>query len=183
MWRQDKQESKRTTEEQAHGQSEGGTPAAMEDTKDISAFVGRGVEFKGTISYRGTVRIDGSLEGEIRTDGTLLIGEDAVIQAKVSAGTIVCKGKISGDVVAKECMKLRAPAVMTGSVKTPMLSMEDGVVFNGGLEMSQGVREVPQGATVHTLSAVVAEAIGSTDDSLKNERDRTSVEKSVRAAR
>lgn len=175
MWGQDKQDSKRTTDEQqADGQSERGTPVAKEDTEDISAFIGRGVEFKGTISYSGTVKIDGSLEGEIRTDGTLLIGEDAVIQAKVSAGRILCKGKITGDVVAKERMKLCAPAVITGSVKTPVLSMEDGVLFNGGLEMNQSVREVPQAATVDTLSAVVAEAIGATGDSLKKELEWTS---------
>jgi cytoskeletal protein CcmA (bactofilin family) len=184
MWGQDKQDSTRTTDgEQSDGLSERGTFVDEEGTENISAFVGRGVEFKGTISYSGTVRIDGSLEGEIRTDGTLLIGEDAVIQAKVSAGTIVCKGKITGDVMAKECLRLRAPAVITGSVKTPMLSMEDGVVFNGGLEMSQGLREVPQGATVHALAAVVAEAIGATGDSLKNEREQTSVEKGVKSGR
>lgn len=169
MWGQDKQDSKRTTDqEQANSQFE------TEGTEDLSAFVGKGVEFKGTISYSGTVRIDGSLEGEIRTDGTLLIGEDAVIQAKVSAGRIVCKGKITGDVVAREHMKLRAPAVITGSVKTPVLSMEDGVLFNGGLEMSQSVREVPQAATVHPLGAVVAEAIGATGDSLEKELEWTS---------
>jgi cytoskeletal protein CcmA (bactofilin family) len=175
MWGQDKQDSTRTTDgEQSDGLSERGTFVDEEGTENISAFVGRGVEFKGTISYSGTVRIDGSLEGEIRTDGTLLIGEDAVIQAKVSAGRIVCKGKITGDVVAREHMKLRAPAVITGSVKTPVLSMEDGVLFNGGLEMSQSVREVPQAATVHPLGAVVAEAIGATGDSLKQELEWTS---------
>ena len=179
MWGQDKQDSRRTTDDkQADGQSESGSSIAKEGM-DLSAFVGRGVEFKGTISYSGTVRIDGSLEGEIRTDGTLLIGEDAVVQAKVSAGTVVCKGKITGDVMAKERVNLRAPAVITGSVKTPMLSMEDGVLFNGGLEMRQGVREVPQGATVHSLGAVVAEVIGATGDSLKKEVEWTSGSKTA----
>src|SRR5207344_2296370 len=133
-----------------------------EGAGDVSAFVGKGVEFKGVISYSGTVRIDGYLDGEIHTDGVLLVGDEAVIQAKVTAGTIVCKGKITGDVAAKERVKLRAPAVFNGSMKTPVLSMEDGVLFNGGLEMSQSVREVPQAATVHPLGAVVAEAIGAT---------------------
>jgi cytoskeletal protein CcmA (bactofilin family) len=175
MWGQDKQDSKRTTDgEQVNEQSERASSVEKEGMEDISAFVGKGVEFKGTISYSGTVRIDGLLEGEIRTDGTLLIGEDAVIQAKISAGKIVCKGKITGDVVAKESMKLRVPAVVTGSVKTPMLSMEDGVLFNGGLEMRQGVREVPQDATLHTLGTVVAEAIGVTGDSLEKELEWTS---------
>jgi cytoskeletal protein CcmA (bactofilin family) len=179
MWGQDKQDSKRTTDDkQADGQSESGSSITKEGM-DLSAFVGRGVEFKGTISYSGTVRIDGSLEGEIRTDGTLLIGEDAVVQAKVSAGTVVCKGKIIGDVMAKERVNLRAPAIITGSVKTPMLSMEDGVLFNGGLEMRQGVREVPQGATVHSIGAVVAEVIGATGDSLKKEVEWTSGSKTA----
>ena len=55
----------------------------------------------------------------------------------MTAGTIVCKGKITGDIAAKERVKLRAPAVFNGSMKTPMLSIEDGVLFNGGLEMTQ----------------------------------------------
>ena len=101
------------------------------------------------------MRIDGYLDGEIHTDGVLLIGEDAVIQAKITAGTIVCKGKITGDVVAKECLKLRAPAVMNGSVKAPVLSMEDGVLFNGSLEMAHGVRELPRDASLHPIGMIM----------------------------
>ena len=129
---------------------------STEGTGDISAFVGKGVEFKGTISYSGTVRIDGYLDGEIHTDGVLLIGEEAVIQAKITAGTIVCKGKITGDVVAKECVKLRAPAVMNGSIKTPMLSMEDGVLFNGALEMAHSVRDLPRDATLLPIGVITS---------------------------
>jgi cytoskeletal protein CcmA (bactofilin family) len=61
----------------------------------------------------------------------------------------VCKGKITGDIAAKDRVKLRAPAVFNGSMKTPMLSIEDGVLFNGGLEMSHGVRD---GATLHPVA-------------------------------
>jgi len=150
MWGQDKQELKNTVEGEVEEGADLPTPVP-DGAGDIIAFVGKGVEFKGTISYSGTVRIDGSLNGEIHTDGVLLIGEEAVIQAKVTAGTIVCKGKITGDVVTKERVKLRAPAVFNGTMKTPMLSIEDGVLFNGGLEMSQGVRELPQGSVVHSV--------------------------------
>jgi len=125
-----------------------------EGAGDISAFVGKGVEFKGTISYSGTVRIDGYLDGEIHTDGVLLVGEEAIIQAKITAGTIVCKGKITGDVVAKEYVKLRTPAVMNGSIKSPILSMEDGVLFNGALEMTHGVRELPRDATLQPVGMI-----------------------------
>ena len=100
------------------------------------------------------MRIDGYLDGEIHTDGVLLIGEEAVIQAKITAGTIVCKGKITGDVVAKECVKLRTPAVMNGSIKAPILSMEDGVLFNGALEMAHGVRELPRDTTLQPVGMI-----------------------------
>lgn len=102
---------------------------------DEVAFVGKDVEFKGVITYSGTVRIDGSLEGEINTDGGLLVGPEAVLKAKVSAGTVVCHGNITGDIQATKQIVLCAPAVVQGSLTTPVLSMEEGVVFNGTLEM------------------------------------------------
>lgn len=155
MWGQEKQEGKQMSESDVENGAEP-PRSGSEGMDDIIAFVGKGVEFKGTISYSGTVRIDGFLDGEIHTDGVLLIGEEAVIQAKVTAGTIVCKGKITGDVVARERVKLRAPAVFNGSMNSPVLSMEDGVLFNGGLEMSQGVRELTQGATLQSVGGAVA---------------------------
>ena len=111
------------------------------------AFVGKDVEFKGVITYSGTVRIDGSLDGEIHTDGGLLVGPEAVLKAKVTAGTVVCHGNITGDIVATNQIVLCAPAVVQGSLTAPVLSMEEGVVFNGTLEMkpqakAEGLREV-----------------------------------------
>ena len=153
MWKSDKPEGKRTMAEEVEAEetSMSANLGRQEATEDVSAFVGKGVEFKGTISYNGTVRIDGSLDGEIHTDGVLLVGEEAVITAKVTAGTIVCKGKITGDVVAKEKIKLRAPAIVNGGIKTPMLSIEEGVLFNGTLEMTQGIREVQRETQLHQV--------------------------------
>lgn len=104
---------------------------------DMTALVGANTEFRGIIQYHGTVRIDGKVEGEIRTDGVLLIGKDAVIRATVSAGVIVCCGNIFGDVTATEAITLLAPAVLRGCVTTPLLSMEEGVQFLGRLAVNQ----------------------------------------------
>jgi cytoskeletal protein CcmA (bactofilin family) len=158
MWKQDKQEGKRPMTEDEAEVTEGGPVAQStrpETGEDVSAFVGKGVEFKGTITYSGTVRIDGFLDGEIHTEGVLLVGEEAVITAKVTAGTIVCKGKITGDICAKEKIKLRAPAVLNGGVKTPMLSMEEGVLFNGTLEMAQAARDGQRETPLHPVAPPV----------------------------
>ncbi len=154
MWKQDKQEGKRSMSDEVEVEDNGSNVQSTrpETGEEVSAFVGKGVEFKGMITYNGTVRIDGFLDGEIHTDGVLLVGEEAVITAKVTAGTIVCKGKITGDICAKEKIKLRAPAIVSGGVKTPMLSIEEGVLFNGTLEMAQGVREVQRETTLHPVS-------------------------------
>jgi cytoskeletal protein CcmA (bactofilin family) len=155
MWGQEKREEETNSSEQEDKEvTEAAAGSIVEGAGDISAFVGKGVEFKGTISYSGTVKIDGHIDGEIHTDGVLLIGEEAVIQAKVTAGTIVCKGKITGDIVAKECVKLRAPAVIEGSIKTPILSMDDGVLFNGALEMAHGVGEHSREATLLPIGVI-----------------------------
>jgi cytoskeletal protein CcmA (bactofilin family) len=127
---------------------------ATPQAEDVIAFVGKGVEFKGTITYNGTVRIDGILDGEIHTEGTLLIGEEAVLTAKVSAGTVISKGKITGDITAKEKVRLLSPAILNGSVKAPTLSMEEGVLFNGSIEMARAeVREFAREAAARAVNA------------------------------
>ena len=108
-----------------------------EESGDIIAFVGEEVTFKGTIRYHGTVRIDGHLEGEIYTDGNLIIGQKAVITAKIEAGTVTCQGRITGEVLAENRVKLLSPAVFDGTITTPLLSMDEGVMFNGSCNMSQ----------------------------------------------
>ena len=82
------------------------------------------------------------------------MGPEAVINAKVSAGTVVCHGTITGDILAKNQIVLCSPAVVQGSLTTPVLSMEEGVVFNGTLEMKpQAKVEVLRDAGQNVMSA------------------------------
>ncbi|HSL05343.1 MAG TPA: polymer-forming cytoskeletal protein [Nitrospiraceae bacterium] len=155
MWGQEKQLGASSRGQEGKGVGMGAANSKnTEGSGQMSAFVGKGVKFKGTISYSGTVSIDGYVEGEIHTDGALFIGDEAMIQAKITAGIIFCKGKITGNIVATEHIKLQAPAIIMGNMKTPILSMEDGVVFNGVLEMTHGVREIPQDASVLSIGVV-----------------------------
>jgi cytoskeletal protein CcmA (bactofilin family) len=110
-------------------------PANDSETGDIIAFVGEEVTFKGVIRYQGTVRVDGRLEGEIYTDGNLIIGQKAIITAKIQAGTITCQGRITGDIEAKTQVRLLNPAVFDGSITTPSISIDEGVLFNGTCHM------------------------------------------------
>ena len=107
----------------------------LQAKKEVVAFFGPGVECIGEIWYEGNVQIDGRLEGTIHTKGTLVIGDRAVVKAKIEAGTVICKGKIQGEVVAKESIKLLSPGLIDGTMSAPRLSVEDGGVFNGRVSM------------------------------------------------
>ena len=98
-------------------------------------FLGKGVDFKGVIQFDGTVRIDGCIEGEIHTKGTLIVGENAVIKGIISAGSLICSGKINGTIHAAEKVELMKPAVLIGDVRSPSISMEPGAHFHGMCDM------------------------------------------------
>src|SRR3989441_5328968 len=97
-------------------------------------FLGKGAQFKGIIHFEGTIRIDGRLEGEIHTKGTLMVGEHAVIEGDISAGTIVSGGTINGNLKATERVQLLPSAVLNGDLKTPFLKVEEGVQLHGTCE-------------------------------------------------
>lgn len=107
----------------------------LQTKKDVVAFFGVGVECIGEIWYEGNVQIDGRLEGTVHTKGTLVIGDRAVVKAKIEAGTVICKGKIQGDVVAQESIKLLSPGLIDGTMSAPRLSVENGGIFNGRVSM------------------------------------------------
>ncbi len=97
-------------------------------------FLARGFEFKGLLTFDGTARIDGTVHGQIHTNGTLIMGEHAVIEGDVRAGTIVSGGTINGNVMAAEKVHLLSSASLLGDVKTPLLRIEEGVRFYGTCE-------------------------------------------------
>lgn len=104
---------------------------------EIIAFLGKGTSFKGVITYEGAVRIDGNVDGEIITKGSLVIGETAEIKAEIEVGSLVCGGSINGNIVAFEKVHLIAPAIVTGTIKTPILIIDEGVRFNGTIDMGK----------------------------------------------
>lgn len=114
------------------------------DQTNVAAFIGHGVEFKGIITYQGNVRIDGHLDGEVHAKGTLYLGEQAVLTGKITAQAVISKGHITGDITTQDKIQLLAPAILDGSIMTPSLLMEEGVTFNGTIEMPPPVAPIPE---------------------------------------
>jgi cytoskeletal protein CcmA (bactofilin family) len=118
------------------------------------SLLGKNARFKGDIMFEGTARIDGRLHGDISTEGILVIGEEAVIEGNIIAGTVICVGGITGDIVASERVELIAPAVFKGRVKTPRLSLQEGVSFLGASEVqSPGITAPGEASQVEVMAS------------------------------
>ncbi len=104
--------------------------------KSIRAFLGEGTEFKGVISFEGTVRVDGILEGEVITEDTFIIGAAAKISANIQAGVVIVMGQVEGRIEAKEKCEIRVGSHVKGEVYTPSIYIEEGAVFEGACHMT-----------------------------------------------
>ena len=116
------------------------------EDEELLTFLGKGAELKGSIHVDGPTRVDGIINGAVHVKGTLIIGKHAVIKGDVTAQTLVSAGNITGDVIARERVKLLAPCVLMGSVQTPLLSVEEGVLISGTCDMipaSNGHEDLP----------------------------------------
>lgn len=116
------------------------------DAGEIKAFLGEGTEFKGILSFEGTVRVDGYLEGEIVGDDLLIVGEPGLIRARIEVGTIVVSGRIEGNIEAKKRVELLASSLVIGNIKTPSLVVAEGATLNGSCEMARPVPPAERGA-------------------------------------
>ena len=106
------------------------------ENSDLNAFLGVGTEYRGKLDFVGTVRIDGRFEGEISTDGDLILGRKAFIKGVVRVGRLTSCGTIEGDVVVKERAVLEKTSTLTGSLNTPSLVVEKGAILEGGIVMT-----------------------------------------------
>ena len=109
-----------------------GTPEQAE----ITAFLGKGTEFKGVLSFEGTIRVDGKIEGEVVSKDTLIAGDGAFLKGEISVGALIISGKVEGNINAGQKVHLLAPASIQGNIRTPKLIIEEGVEFDGKCEMA-----------------------------------------------
>ena len=112
-----------------------GKEATNSNKDEINAFLGKGTDFNGKLAFEGTVRLDGKFSGEIFSPGILIIGESAVINANVNVNTLILSGELTGNIEAKARVEIHAPGKAYGNITTPVLVIDEGVLFEGGCVM------------------------------------------------
>jgi cytoskeletal protein CcmA (bactofilin family) len=101
------------------------------------AFISKGSKISGNMNFVGPAEIDGQIDGEINAQDRLAIGESAIVNAKITGSEITIRGVVTGDVYASKKLILKKPAKVTGNISAQVLSIEEGVVFEGKISMPQ----------------------------------------------
>lgn len=104
---------------------------------NLTAFIDQGSEFEGKLSFRDTVRIDGSFSGEISSENTLIVGESGKIHAAIKSVCVMVSGLVEGDIHASSQIVLHKTAVVNGDLIAPTIVMEEGAQLNGAVRMGR----------------------------------------------
>ncbi len=103
-------------------------------------LLGAGAEFDGKLTFKGTVRIEARFKGSIVTEDTLIVGEQARIDAEITCGTVVVRGEVNGNLTAKSLVELHQTAKVHGDLDAPSLVVEKGAILEGAVRMEHHER-------------------------------------------
>ena len=105
-------------------------------------LIGLGTQIIGDIISAGDVRIDGTLNGNIKLNGRLVVGPNGKIEGNVTCQNADISGEIKGIVQVAEMLALKATARILGDIITGKLSIEPGAVFTGSCNMGAIVKNI-----------------------------------------
>ncbi|HUL36279.1 MAG TPA: polymer-forming cytoskeletal protein [Thermodesulfobacteriota bacterium] len=102
----------------------------------LETFLGMNSSFKGELNVRGTLRIDGTAEGQVDAD-QIIMSESAEVKGEIKGKKILIGGKMTGNVYAKELVEIRSKGKVLGDIFTQKLAIIEGAEFNGKAEMKK----------------------------------------------
>ena len=101
----------------------------------VVSVLDQGCELEGRLAFSGTLVLNGKFHGELLSSDTLIVGEDGDLKADVMVGVAIVSGQLFGHITARERVELRSSARMYGDIVTPVLVLEEGVIFDGHCKM------------------------------------------------
>jgi cytoskeletal protein CcmA (bactofilin family) len=100
-------------------------------SSEISTLLGKDAEVKGAIKSQGSMRIDGSVEGELASTKTITIGTSGSVEGNITAENIIVSGRVRGSLSARGKIVLESTARLEGDINASRLSIAEGASFRG----------------------------------------------------
>ena len=106
-------------------------PETKEKFKEVETIIGPSIKVKGNFNGQGNIVVEGILEGSLKTNGDVFIGDKAQITANVEAKEVRISGKVDGNIKVKKYLDIASTARVTGDIECTSLAIEQGAVLNG----------------------------------------------------
>ncbi|MDQ6419729.1 polymer-forming cytoskeletal protein [Paenibacillus sp. LHD-117] len=119
-----------------------GTGKINPDTTDT--LIGEGTIFEGKIRSEASIRIEGSIMGDIMSSGDVIIGENGVANSNINARDLILAGQLNGDADVRGKLTINSTGVLNGNISASSLIIESGGVFNGSSKMTAAKPEAVQ---------------------------------------
>lgn len=119
-------------------------------------IIAKNTSINGDVISEGDFRIDGILEGSLKTNGKIIIGVGGFVKGKVEAKNADIEGKFSGELSLQETLTIKSSANISGDVIIGKLSVEPGATFNASCSMKGAVKELNNNEQPQTLSEQTA---------------------------
>lgn len=101
------------------------------DDISINTIIGKGSSITGNLRINGFVRLDGDINGNLETDGNIIIGDGARIKGDVKAKAVIVGGIVVGNILAQESIKLLSDSAVLGDIISRKVQIEDKATFHG----------------------------------------------------
>ena len=105
------------------------------DTSSQQNVIAQGTKIVGDIESKGPFRIDGTIQGNIKTDGKVVVGKSGNIKGTLQAINVDIEGQFSGKLILKGTLSLKSSARIEGKVQVNKLAVEPGASFNATCSM------------------------------------------------
>ena len=111
------------------------------EVEEIKAFLDQGTEFEGKLIFTGSVRINGKFQGEIFGQGSLIVDQEALVQANIAVKSVYISGNVQGNIDVNEKINIHSTGKFSGDVRTPIFIMEEGAFFDGRSHMAEVIQK------------------------------------------
>jgi len=102
---------------------------------NMETIIGPETHFQGTVRSKGSIRVDGRVEGGLSAEH-IIIGEHGEVQGDITAKTITVGGKVTGNIIASSMLELQVHSQVFGDLRTAQLNIAEGAVFEGNCVMT-----------------------------------------------
>ena len=104
-------------------------------SEEWTGFIDQGVSLEGTLTLTGTFRIDGHVKGNIISEQTVILGENAKVEGQIEGNRVVISGHFDGVIFARGRVEIQPKGVVTGEVHSPCMVIDPGGIFDGRCHM------------------------------------------------